>query len=89
MVVGVVFFPVPLHLQVQKEAFHYRFISAVALAVHATNQSVFLQQLLMKRAGVLGSPVEMQLALKILPDFFGIHCCRYLGSKIYRCVFLN
>ena len=57
LVVGVILLPDSLHLQVQEEALHNRVIPAVAFAAHAGDQSEFLQQPLMHRAGVLRSPV--------------------------------
>ena len=37
ILVGTVFLPDPLHLQVQKEALHDNVISAIASAAHAAN----------------------------------------------------
>ena len=53
LVFGEVLLPDPLRLQVQKEALHDGDIPAVAFTSHAADQSEFLQQTLMQRAGVL------------------------------------
>ena len=54
IVVGVVFLPDPLHLQVQKEALHDRVDPALPASAHAACDALGFEQLLKLVAGVLG-----------------------------------